>query len=183
MSERMMRRTNGADTVTVACNLPNGLILQIYDVVTVTNTLPNGREITENVATLDLDAGQYALNGSQLDYGALGSGGVPDYRVIKGSIPGTGYALTSGIPRSFWERWLHQNEKSPLVKNHLVFAQGTEASAADEARDYKDVKSGFQGLNPAGDYRVPSGRGIRKYNPNDNRVSPDQPELSLSEPE
>jgi hypothetical protein len=173
----MIRRTNGADTVTVACNLPNGIILQVHTFAEVENFYPNGRSQMELVATLDTAAGQYALNGAQLDYGALAGGGVPDYRVIKGASPGTGYALTNGIPRAFWERWLDENKNSDLIKGRNVYAEGTEASAADKAREYKDFKSGFQGLNPSGDYRVPSGRGIRKYNPNDNRVTPEQSEV------
>ena len=175
---RLARRATGTDTVTVACGLPNGVLLQIYDIEEAESVLPNGRTIKENIATLNLGAGQYMLHGQKIDTAALAAGQLPDYRVIKGSAPDTGYALTPGIPCAFWEQWLHQNKGSPLVKNRIVFAAGTDASAADEARDYKDLRSGFQGLNPAGDYRVPSGRGVRKYSPSDNRVSPEQAELS-----
>jgi hypothetical protein len=179
--QRISRRATGTDTVTVACSLPNGFILQIYDVEIVESVLPNGRAIRENVSTLNLEAGQYALNGQKVDYAALAAGQLPDYRVIKGSAPDTGYALTPGIPRSFWERWLDQNKLNPLVKNRIVFASGTEARAADEAREYKDLRTGFQGLSQSGDYRVPSGRSIRKYSPTDNRVTPEQSELASEE--
>lgn len=168
----------GGDTVTVACSLPNGLMIQVYDVEEIESVLPNGRVVKENVSTLNYAAGQVQLNGTAIDYAALAAGQVPDYRVIKGAVLGTGYALTPGVPRSLWEHWLHQNASSPLVLNRIVFAAGTEARAADEAREYKDLRSGFQGLNPAGDPRVPSGRSIRKYNPSDNRVTPEQAELS-----
>lgn len=178
LARRQSAPATGTDTVTVACNLPNGHILQIYHIEEVETVLPNGRVFRENIATLDQSAGQYALNGAQLDYGALQGGSMPDYRVIKGSAPGTGFALTSGIPRDFWDRWLANNANSPLVKNRHIFASSTEARAADEAREYKDFKSGFQGLNPAGDYRVPSGRGVRKYSPTDNRMTPEQSELA-----
>lgn len=170
-------RRGATDAVTVACSLPNGMLLQVYDVEEVQTSLPNGSVIRENVSTLSADAGQFMLNGSSLDRSALAEGRVPDYRVIAGSAPGTGYGLTTGVPRALWERWLTQNERGPLVRNRVVFAAESEPRAADEAREYRDLKSGLQGLNPAGDYRVPSGRGIRKYNPNDNRVTPEQPEL------
>ena len=161
-------------TVTVACDLPCGHILQIYHTEEVEHTLPNGRVITENNSTLDLQAGQFALHGSAIDLGAVAGGSLPDFRMIKGDTPGAGYGLTTGIPRSFWERWLEQNKQSPLVTGRHIYAAGTESRAASEAKDYREFKSGFQGLNPAGDYRVPSGRGIRKYNPSDNRVTPEQ---------
>lgn len=176
---RIARRgTGNSDTVTVACNLPNGLLLQIYDIEEVESVLPNGRVIKENNATLNLDAGRWMINGAAIDYAALAEGGLPDYRVIKGSAPGTGYALTTGVPRAIVERWMHQNANSPLVKNRHVFVSGTEASAVDEARDYKDLNSGFQGLSQTGDYRLPSGRAIRKYSPNDNRLTPEQSDLT-----
>lgn len=178
------RRTppaTGTDTVTVACNLPNGLILQVYDVEVVTNYLPNGREIKENVATLNLAIGQHVLNGQKLDHAALAAANMPDYRVIRGSTPDTGYALTSGVPRDLWEAWLSQNKTSPLVANRHVYASSTESRAADEAREYKDIRSGLQGLNQAGDYRVPNGRSIRKYSPSDNRITPEQAELPPTE--
>ena len=168
----IQRGATGTDTVVVACNLPNGLILQIYDVEVEETVLPNGRVIKENVSTLNLEHGQYALNG-MVEFSTLSVAGreVPDYRVIKGSAPGTGYALTTGIPRDFWERWLHDNERNPIVLNRHVFAQGTEARAVANAREFKDFKSGFQGLSQQGDSRVP--RGIRRFDRQDNQATPD----------
>jgi hypothetical protein len=177
-NSKFQRRATGTDTVTVACSLPTGHILQIYDIEESEQVLPNGRTFKENIATVNLEHGQWHLNGAALDYGALAGGNVPDYRVIKGSAPGTGYGLTMGVPRDFWEAWLKQNATSPLVKNRLIFAASTEDAAVGEARDYKDLRSGLQGLDQKGDYRVPSGRNIRKYSPNDNRVTPDQRDLA-----
>lgn len=175
------RRATGTDTVTVACSLPNGHILQLYDIEEVEQTLPNGRTFKENNATLNQAAGQWRLNGAALDFQRLAAGEVPDYRVIKGSTIGAGYALTVGIPRDFWEAWLKQNASSPLVRNHLIFAASSESRAVDEAREYKNLRSGFEGLNQKGDYRVPSGRSIRKYSPNDNRTTPEQSDLVAAE--
>lgn len=182
---RLTRREQ-TSTVTVGCSLANGLLMQLYDIEEVETTLPNGKTVRENHATLNLDAGQYRLNGASIDYAALAAGSLPDYRVIKGSAPGTGYGLTTGIPREFAEEWFRQNRESPLVKPRqgttpYVFMASSEARAVDQAREMKDHRSGFQGLNQAGDYRVPSGRGIRKYNPSDNRVSPEQSELVNAE--
>ena len=171
----IQRPVTGTDTVVVACNLPAGLILQLYDVEVTETVLPNGRVIKENIATLNLEHGQYALNG-MAEFSTLSVAGreVPDYRVVKGATPGTGYALTTGVPRAFWNEWLRRNESNPIVLNRHVFAQGTEARAASQAREMKDQKSGFQGLSQAGDYRVPSG--IRRFDRADNRAVPAEAE-------
>ena len=176
-SPKIQRRATGTDTVTIACNLPNGHILQLYDIEEVESIMPNGRAIKENMATLNLEHGQWALNGSKLDMARLQSGDMPDYRVIKGTTPDCGYALTPGIPRDFAERWFEQNKRNPLVTLKHIYMAGTEDRAVGQARDFKDFKSGFQGLNQAGDYRVPSGRNIRKYSPTDNRTTPEQASL------
>ena len=181
---RFTRRATGTDTVTICCALPNGLRMVLYTIEETTQFLPNGREFKENVATINEDAGFYDLNGSALDLGRVAGGELPDYRIIKGKTPGAGYALTSDIPRDFAEEWFRQNANSPLVKPRpgvepIVFMSGTENRAVSESREYKNGSTGLQGLNQDGDYRVPrGGRNIRRYNPNDNRVSTEHADLA-----
>jgi hypothetical protein len=174
---RVQRRATGTDTVTVACNLPSGFILQLYDVEEVTQFLPNGREFKENQCTLRPDLGRWALHGP-VNRSALAATGrddkLPDdYRLIPGDAPDTGYALTFGVPRDFWERWLKDNEKSPIVLGKHVFAASTTSRAVGQAKEYRELKSGFQGLNQAGDYRVPNGRSVRKFDRTDNSAGPE----------
>lgn len=174
---RIQRRATGTDTVTVACNLPNGLDLIVYDIEETETILPNGRSIKENQSTPNLSMGRWVLNGCKLDMAALAAGEIPDYRIIKGATPDCGYALTPGIPRELAEKWLEQNKSSPLVTGRNVYIASNDARAAAEAKEYRDLRSGLQGLNQAGDYRVPNGaRAIRKYNANDNggRINPGQ---------
>lgn len=178
------RRATGTDTVTVACNIPNGLILQVYDVEKVEHVLPNGRSIKENQCTLDVEAGQWALMGP-VNRSALAATGrnehLPDdYRLIPGDAPDTGYALTYGIPRDFWERWLEDNKGGPLIKGHHVFAASSESRAIGEAKEHRESKSGLQGLNQGGDYRVPNGKSIRKFERSDNRTDAS---VGVEEPE
>jgi orotidine-5'-phosphate decarboxylase len=182
MSEQKVVKghATGTDTVTVACNLPNGLILQLYDVEKVQQTLPSGKVFEENVSTLRPDLGRWALNGV-VNRSALAATGredrLPeDYRLIPGIAPDTGFALTPGIPRDFWERWLEDNKGSPLVTGRHVFAAPSEARAVGQAKEFKEVKSGFQGLNQGGDYRVPNGRAVRKFDRMDNEAAPETPE-------
>jgi hypothetical protein len=173
-------RATGTDTVTVACNLPTGLLLQIYNIEIAERTLPNGNVITENHATLNLDHGQWYVHGP-VNFNSLAASGREvnaDFRVIRGDVPDGGYALTPGIPRDFWEQWERDNARSPLITGKHVFAASSESRAVGQAKEYREFKSGFQGLNQAGDYRVPNGKLIRKFDHNDNVVvnAPEEPE-------
>jgi hypothetical protein len=170
----------GTDTVTVACNLPNGYVLQMYNIEEVVSFLPNGREIRENNCTLNLEHGQWALHGP-VNFNSLAATGREvnvDFRVIKGDAPDCGYALTPGIPRDFWEAWLEVNTKArnPVVTNRNVFAAATETRAVGQAKEFREFKSGLQGLNQRGDYRVPNGKMIRKFDKTDNRTVPEEEE-------
>jgi hypothetical protein len=178
-------RATGTDTVTVACNLPMGVILQMYDIEQVETCLPNGRVIKENNCTLNLDHGQWHIRGvvNRNSLAAVNAGDIlpDDYRVIRGAAPDTGYALTYGVPKDFWDEWLKRNENSPLVRGKHIFAASSENRAVGQAREYKEFKSGFQPLDQGGDYRVPRGRGIRKYERGDNRTVPDAGEAEAAE--
>jgi hypothetical protein len=173
-------RATGTDTVTVACNLPTGHILQIFNIELRETVLPNGRSVQEHEATLNLERGQWYVHGP-VNFNSLAATGREinaDFRVIKGDLPDTGYALTPGIPRDFWERWEKDNANSPLITGKHIFAASSETRAVGMAREYREFKSGFQGLNQGGDYRVPNGKLIRKFDRNDNATSntPEEPE-------
>lgn len=58
-----------------------------------------------------------------------------------------GYALTPNIPADFWEKWLEQNAKTDMVVNGLIFAHSDRASIVDEAKDFRDVRSGLDPLD------------------------------------
>lgn len=58
-----------------------------------------------------------------------------------------GYGLTQ-VDKDFWDAWVKAYADSPMLKNHLVFAQGTEANASAKAEEQAEVKSGFERLQP-----------------------------------
>ena len=180
-ASRISRQATGTSTVTVACNLPQGFIMQMYDVEEVSTILPNGREIKENQCTLNLEHGQWHIRGvvNRNSLAAIGAGDVlpDDYRVVRGknAVPDGGYALTYGVPRDFAEEWFKRNEHSPLVKGKHLFIASSENRAVGQAREWSSqFRSGFEGLNPAGDDRVPNGANqIRKFDRQDNRETSD----------
>ena len=176
---QMQRKATGTDTVCVACNLPSGVILQLYDVEGVERVLPNGRVINENICTLRTDQ-QWALRGP-VNRSALAATNrddrLPeDYRMFEGDAPDTGYALTFGIPKDFWDEWCRINSENPLLKNGHVFAAKNESDVKSIAKEHREFKSGFQGLNQSGDYRVPNGRAIRKFDRQGNWAVADTPD-------
>lgn len=173
---QMQRKATGTDTVCVACNLPSGLVLQLYDVEVTESVLPNGRVIKENQCTLRPDQ-QWALRGP-VNRSALAATNrddtLPDdYVLVRGDVPDSGYALTFGIPKDFWDEWLRVNHDNPIVKNGHVFAAKSESDAKAMAKERREFTSGFQGLNQGGDSRVPNGRAVRKFDRQDNRAVPE----------
>lgn len=106
-----------ADYVTVACKLPNGLVIDLKQ-----------------------EDGTYAaftLNG------AFKAPGVLDRRV-KETAPGE-VGLTP-IPKEFWNKWSELNKDFAPFKNGLIFAQKNPREALAEARDKESVKTGLERL-------------------------------------
>lgn len=137
--EALRPRATGTDTVTIACKLPNGLILHIDDMVDTAEATPNGIITTKRAVAREQ---KYTLNGFAIDIDLLKKNNGLD------KIVTSGYALTSGIPRDFWEAWLHQNKDSLLVKNHIVFAASNETEVRAVVREHKNTRSGLEPINP-----------------------------------
>lgn len=130
--------TTGTDTVTVACKYPPGLILRIYDETTKSSRVL-GAMVEETIFVPREE--KFVIRGPVVNVGAYRSAG----DLPEGNIGG--YALTPGIPRDFWERWLKENRESSLVKNRIVFSSSTHDRAASEARELKGIRSGLEPLN------------------------------------
>lgn len=73
--------------------------------------------------------------------------GTPPKGFIKRAEDCDGYALTRNIPKVFWDRWLIQNGKAPMVTNRLIFAAETMDEVEGMAHEYRDVKSDLAPLD------------------------------------
>src|SRR5579863_1744400 len=117
-----IERPRQAGSVTVACKVPMGMILQLQ--VPMERPIPTGRgvEAEFKMVSMNVFAGKrYHVFGPSIP----ANGGVPDGYVMPKLIEG-GYALTDGIPADFWAQWLEQNAKADYVQNRMIFAyQGT----------------------------------------------------------
>jgi hypothetical protein len=129
----------GRATVTVACKLPNGLTLHVFEESTVREQMFGGG--TREVQQWFRSEEAYTLAGSAMSLDMMMSG---DSRAM---VVG-GYALTSNIPTEFWEKWLEQNKHAPYVKGGFIFAHKSEASVRDQARDGAKLRTGMEPVDP-----------------------------------
>jgi hypothetical protein len=125
------RLPKSAATVTVACKLPMGLWMRVQEVYERRVAAPGGFMVEQAAR----DIGEPIL--------IKGTAHVPN------RMPNTpleeGYALTFGVPADIWARWYEQNRDSALVRNHMIFAHGSDT--AGQAREYRDMKSGLEPLH------------------------------------
>lgn len=152
-----------AGVVTVACKLPNGLILRLFEMAP-EQELVMGGGVREVMKAHDLGT-RVEINGNTPPFGQalLDSQGEP-------ISTARGFALTTNVDADFWDEWLHQNEGSDIVKRGLIFAHARTADVRAEAREKEKVWTGLEPMRPAtptdttGDPRMPSRRTRRGEN-------------------
>jgi hypothetical protein len=105
---RRERRSSGGAKVTVACKLPCGLTLNVCAMHTEQELVMGGGVRDVQRAHV---MGQIRLNGT---------GHKPNE--APRSLIVHNFALTRGVDKEMWERWLEDNKDSPVVANGLVFA-------------------------------------------------------------
>lgn len=126
-------------TVTVACKIPQGLILRLFKMEDRTEGGIGGTTYTTKVA---LPVGpRYVINGPGYDK----NDGLPDYTIKERA------ALTHGIPLDFWEEWMKQNQDSECVRNNLVFSAKSGSEAIARAKEFRSARSGFEPIDPGVD--------------------------------
>jgi len=139
------RRVSG-ETVTVACKLPGGLILRVYDMEDYPEpVMGGGVKLAQRAVKVD---DEYRLNGAAVDLRRVLRGNGPAHHIVGG------YALTPGIPKDFWDRWLNDNRNSDLVRNGLIFAQRNDMSAMSQAQEQAELPSGLEPIDPDKPQRI-----------------------------
>lgn len=131
-------RTGG--TVTVACKVPNGMVLQLYDFEDVSEPIMGGGWRT--VKKAKKVGNPVKVRGPALAVGA------PVYKRIAG-----GYGLTEGVPAEFFAKWLEQNRDADYVLNKMIFAHSSDTVGM--AKEHRATRSGYEPLDPKGDARSP----------------------------
>lgn len=134
-----------ARTVTVACKLPNGLVLRLQQKE---DRPVESREGTKMVTFWVSKPGSpvYRVRGPEIPRGGLPEG----YKVPM--IVG-GYALTPGIPAEFWEEWAEQNKLADYFlppegcEHGAIFAYPSVESASDAADEQDKYLTGFEPMS------------------------------------
>lgn len=133
-------------TVTVACKVQNGVVLQLCQKAAYTEDTPAGPR--ERVR-YDKVGKRITVRGPS--YPMVAPPGFHGRPQVVG-----GYALTPGIDADFFEEWMRQNKLNPIVANHMIFAHGSRSDAVSEAREKAGLRSGFEPIDPDGnDPRMP----------------------------
>lgn len=114
-----------ADTVLVACKLPNGLHIENR---TRDESAPNGWGAPE----------RYTLNGS---LHRLDENGSP---IHAWEVSNT-FGLTE-VPKVFWDQWIAENKDAPYVRNGAIFAHPKDTRG--QTKEMSDVTTGFEGRDP-----------------------------------
>lgn len=138
-------KTPESGFVTVACKMPNGLVLQVWDIENYQEPMPGGmmRDATRRVkckkfAPITLNPARRRMMEEE-----------PSYRIIGG------YAMTENVPAELWSRWLRDNQDSDIVKNGLICAFEKADSSVSEAKNRRDVRSGLEPVSQTKDPRMP----------------------------
>lgn len=128
------------ETVTVACRLPHGLILRVFDKREVQEPLPGG-------GTKGVEQYQPRLNTITI------AGYLEKYDPeLPPAARTSAFKLTSGVDKEFFERWLEQNHDLDAVKNNLIFT----VKGKDRGKP-KEFAKQLCGLEPINRDRLPKG--------------------------
>ena len=128
---------SGTDTVSVACKVPGGWMLQLHEQRAYSEVTPMGHREYKQWYPIEEDnqgrPAQFRLNGPAhpQDQG-------PRCRVI------LGFAITKGVPRDLWERWLEQNKTLPAVRKGMIH----EFIDRGSIEEFKGERTGLERINP-----------------------------------
>jgi hypothetical protein len=123
------------DTVTVACKLPGGVILRVFEWVEVSYPLPGGGVSTVKESHEIAGDTRFTVQGVAHEAGKSPVAQMSD-----------GFALTYGCPKALWDAWVEQNKSLDMVKNGLIFAHAQEASVKAMAKERVKQLSGLEPL-------------------------------------
>lgn len=89
------------------------------------------------------------LRGTSYPRGTPPKGFPPPPEIVNGA------ALNRGIDKDWFDEWLRQHAKDPIVINKFVFAHATDDGIRAESAELSKFLSGLEPINPAGDARIP----------------------------
>jgi hypothetical protein len=154
-------KSRSRDTVTVACKIPNGLILQNH-------TMEDGFEPVFGGGSRPIKVARPVGEQIRITGSARAYGSDPEAKRVIG-----GYGLTYNVPKDAFEKWMRDNSELDMVKNKLIFAHESVDHVTGQAQDLKTLRTGLEPLNTESrksdgtyvDPRMP--KNIKKFKPDD----------------
>lgn len=129
-------QAQSTETVTVACKLPHGLELRVFDMIETQEPMFGGGYKPVKVAR------------ERAERAIIKGNAFPQEKGPSGPIIG-GFALTHGVPKDLWDLWIKQNARLVAVQKGLIFAHLKADNTEAEAREKEEIKSGLERLDPA----------------------------------
>lgn len=124
--------------VVVACNLPMGLMLQVFKETEQWAAGPFGGKMEKIWRPTEKS---YRVRGNAVDLERVAAGTMELPEIVNG------YAFTHGVSRDFWQAWLAQNDEMPYVTNYCIFAETDAAKARSHARDLGKRTHGLERID------------------------------------
>jgi hypothetical protein len=66
-----------------------------------------------------------------------------------------GAALTRGVDKEWFDAWIKQHARDPIVMNKMIFAAETDDALRGESAELSKFLSGLEPVNPGKDARIP----------------------------
>lgn len=132
----------GTATVTVALKHPTGVVIEAYEKSEEYEPVLGGGQ--RKIDVYHPTGVKFTINGNRVPFGEA-----PNFEMA------SGFALTPGVPKDLWENWRRINSDSALVRNGLIFAHESTASAKAEAKNNAKTVSGLEPLAQKNDPRSP----------------------------
>ncbi len=123
-----------AQTVSVACKLPNGIYMQAYEMVTTQEPIMGGGY--RDIQKAQPKGSAFKINGPN----------APQGHVPQGYVDG-GYVITNNVPKDIADAWFAANKDSMLVKNKIVFMSDKVENVTAQAKGLSSIKSGLERLD------------------------------------
>lgn len=134
-------RGNG-ESVYVACAIPSGLILRLFEEYQAPEVSPLGDRTRTYTAFKPIEGAEVVLNGPApaMDMSPIKLRRPADFVI---AWP---FALTK-VPHDFWQAWYSANKDSDLIKNRQVFAFKTENDVKSAARELEKERTGLEQID------------------------------------
>lgn len=124
-----------AATVTVACKLPHGLLLQLQRPITIAE--PTTTNPDRTVTRYERFGKVIPINGCAIPMDR------PSSKELRG-----GYALTRDVDADFFSKWLEQNKGLSAVEGGFIFASEQPAVIDKYINQGADKRTGMEPADP-----------------------------------